>query len=478
MAAQPIKHIALVGEGVELWFAAAFLAGSLKPFNVIVTCVELEPSAQASPLTTLSPSLLRLLKPMQVGELELIRQCLAGYSLGLDCSNTHNRFFVPYGELGLAPQDSALVGAAYTQGGVNNLDALNLAATAARQGKFAVVGADRSDLQALLRYSVNVEARLLVNYLKNHAQQLGVKYVPAATAIKDIVLNNGQITSLQCANGEAIYADFWLDLSAQGVLQEVTKNTEMLSFAASSHDVFVAQSCQDSPPSHAAQTIRVCGNVLQDAVCSAAFKQDTFYGDNQNELMDTCKKAPFKNHHWQHSKKSYCALAAVWKENCLRLGAPALQMPGPVFSRLSLTIAALVQFVDLLPNTDVNPALIQAYNRGMSAYLNEAFSYNAVVFSLVNKKYAATDRQLSPCDVFARTGRLLPAATDAVAPQQWQCLLYGLMGAPVLQDVSLDRIAPNDITVALNKLDKKIIGMASGMPGYAEFLERLLGHHS
>ena len=37
-------------------------------------------------------------------------------------------FFVPYGELGLAPKDSALVGAAYTQGGVNNLDALNLAA--------------------------------------------------------------------------------------------------------------------------------------------------------------------------------------------------------------------------------------------------------------------------------------------------------------------------------------------------------------
>ncbi|BFM19235.1 tryptophan 7-halogenase [Gilvimarinus japonicus] len=480
MSEQPLKHIAIVGQGVELWFSTAFLTAALKPFNVAVTCIELGGCANVdtAPLEALSPQVLRLLKLMQIGELDLIRQCRGGYSLGLDCRSVHNRFFVPHGGLGLEPSDSVLVGAAYSnyaKRGVHNLDALSVAATAAQQGKFAVAGADRPDLQALLRYGVHLETDRLVNFLKHQLTRLGATHVSAVNEPPVISLNRGQIASLLCSSGKKICADFWVDLSANGVLQEASKNVAMHSLLSGCSAVQVAQSWREAPPNSAARQLSTAKNVLHDTLNSARIEQSSLYSDSEKALADLCASKPLARFDWQFSKKSYCALASIWDENCLRLGERALQIPGPAFSRLSLIMAALVQFVDQLPDAGVKPALIQSYNRNMSAYINEAFSFNATMFTLVNKSYRAAGDVPSQSEVFSRTGRLLPAATDAVEPQQWKSLLYGLMGAPALTDITLDRIASGDVNKALNKLEKKIHGIASSMPSYADFLVRLLG---
>ncbi|WP_049722815.1 tryptophan 7-halogenase [Gilvimarinus polysaccharolyticus] len=480
MSEEPLKHIAIVGAGVELWFSAAFLAATLKPFNISVTSIELQ-SVNGSALEALAPQSLRLLQLLKINEFELIRQCRAGYSLGLDCNNEAGSFFIPYGGLGFAAQDGTLITAAYRsffQSGKNNLDTLSLAATVAQQGKFAIAGADRPDLQKLLRYGVQLEVAGLTDLMRSHCNKLGITCLSSKGSIGDVTFDDGHITSFTCLpENNSVHADFWIDLTVDGVLRDPAESTAMLTGREEVETLFVAQTWQKASPKNAARVISATSDVLKSSYRSADVEQNTFYSNSQDKLLEECSKASYKNFSWHMTEQSSFIPDLIWQKNCLSLGCVCLNVSGPTYSRTDLTLAALVQFVDQLPDADIKPELVCMYNRNMSDYFSEIISFNSSIFGMANIQVGGSSEARQRKDVFFRTGRLLPNVTDAIDAQQWQCLLYGLLGVPALPDVTLDRVGSDDVNEALSSIQSKVASVAATMPGYADFLTRLLSRH-
>ena len=226
-----IRSVVIAGGGTAGWMTAAAFANRVMQFlNCSVTLIE---SAAIGTVgvgeATVPP--IRLFNRITYGidEAELLRHIQGTFKLGIRFENwgrLGDSYFHPFGSLGVPNQGDLIPFQHYWMharrlGDEADLDAYNIAATAAAAGRFGKPTADRSARLPQLAYAYHLDAALYAAYLRRYAEQRGVRRIEGR--IVDVTLRSGDgfIEAITLAGGRRINADLYIDCTGfRGLLIE------------------------------------------------------------------------------------------------------------------------------------------------------------------------------------------------------------------------------------------------------------------
>src|SRR4051812_33391132 len=206
-----LRQLVIVGGGAAGWMTAAALSRLLKPHDVSVTLVESDEIGIIGVGEATIPDMLQFNLFLGITESELMRATQATFKLGIefvDWSGKGSRYFHPFGFHGID-----IDGVDFHQwwlrckanGHAHDIGDYCLTEIVARKNKFGfpdtrVAGAPAS----YLRYAYHFDAALYARFLRQYAEQRGVKRVEGKVCEVLRHPESGDVSGVQLASGQKV----------------------------------------------------------------------------------------------------------------------------------------------------------------------------------------------------------------------------------------------------------------------------------
>ncbi|MBU0913380.1 MAG: tryptophan 7-halogenase [Gammaproteobacteria bacterium] len=453
------QPLVLIGQGLWLQMATAIVARHLQPFGYQCVALELpavikEPSAVAC-----GPELATLCKMLDLPLQQLLQNAKGTFSLGSQYQSGENSWFVPFGHYGLngaaAEFDQAIL-QLLQQDPDSKAEQFSIAASAARQGKFALAPANRPDLSSALSYGVHLHTEEFTACLKHFNLQHGVTFLSSQTL--EIQHNTeGQISSLQLDQGTTIPVGHCLDCRAEPTTGVTSRTVQF--FSAQDTTELLQQ-----PYSSVIQTswgwlVRL---PLQQG--SHWFTQCTDPAVDLPQIRQELQQLTGQTD-WQHCSRQQPTESQPWQHNHLRFGQAAAALDCPLYNGLTALQYLVIRWLDLLPNQSSCPATALMYNQHWQQYQSEVQDF----LQLHQQPLATKTGQ-----AFARLGRAPNTETDAIKAGQWFGLMQGLGLKPELSSMLLANRTETEIHQGLRLVQQQIARLIAAMPSQADTLNRCL----
>jgi tryptophan halogenase len=225
MSSSAIKNVVIAGGGTAGWMAAAAFGKLLgKVLNITIVESDLIPTVGVGEATI--PTLHIFHDLLKIKESDVMKATNATFKLGISFENwkqTNHDYIHSFGYLGQGCwaagfQHFWLKGK--QQGIVTEIGDYCPEHVASRRGKFAVVpNQDRN-------YALHLDAGLYANFLRNMAEEHGVKRVEGMINQVNLNNDNGFIESITLADGQVIEGDLFIDCTGfKGMLIEEALHT-------------------------------------------------------------------------------------------------------------------------------------------------------------------------------------------------------------------------------------------------------------
>ena len=475
-----IKHIAIMGSGIELYMTAAILSVALQPFGINIKVLGLPTTDVDALVETTGPEFSALCNILGLVERDVVRQCYGTFRLGSRYLANHHDWFVPFAHLGLKAQQDD-----FEQGlfqvlkptNINNLNPWSPASSAAMSGKFAIAGKDRPDLQQALDYGVHLDAAKYRQILATLCQKQGVEWRESTSSSLQVDRDDLGNIGTVVVDGNPIMADFWFDLRAgrSHIAWQDWQSYLPVTFYAQ----WQALPTQTLSPYSQLQQLQggwVKTSPLQNSKVVQVFSHQKQCDLAQIEQqLITLGLAPQSTISW---KAVRChVLESPWQGNCLSLGEAAIELGGLVFSKLQCVQTALVQFIDLFPDLPIGEHNRQHYNNVWQCFVQDALDFSAAHYLPQSTSYSNRLNDLPKSlwqrlQLFERLGRLTPMHSDAVSESQWYHLLFGLGLRPQLNSVVLSSMTEKQLQSASQQVKQSIAALVAGMPSHEQYLAR------
>ncbi len=229
MDGKPYRKFVVVGGGTAGWIAAAALIQATKGRVGEVELVESEEIGTVGVGEATIPPIRFLNELLDIDEIDFIKKTQATFKLGIqfrDWGRLGAEYFHPFGVYG-QPIDGVgfhhywLRLRANGEGG--SLDSYALSTVAAKAGKFAIPPKDLPPGVPGLGYAYHFDAGLYARYLRDYAEQRGVKRTEGRIATVEQDPESGFISGLTLTDGRRVEGDFFIDCSGfRGLLIEQT----------------------------------------------------------------------------------------------------------------------------------------------------------------------------------------------------------------------------------------------------------------
>jgi tryptophan halogenase len=375
-----LRQLVIVGGGAAGWMTAAALSRLLKPHDVSVTLVESDEIGIIGVGEATIPDMLQFNLFLGITESELMRATQATFKLGIefvDWSGKGSRYFHPFGFHGID-----IDGVDFHQwwlrckanGHAHDIGDYCLTEIVARKNKFGfpdtrVAGAPAS----YLRYAYHFDAALYARFLRQYAEQRGVKRVEGKVCEVLRHPESGDVSGVQLASGQKVTGEFFFDCT--GFRSLLLGSALGISWTDWRHwlpcDAALAVACEHDGPlrPYTRSTARSAGwqwNIPTQQrtgnghiYCSEFMNEDEATSSLMNNLggraLGTPRLIRFATGH----------RSRFWEKNCVAIGLSAGFLEPLESTSLYLIRQGISRFIALFPDASLPSIMRDEYNRWM-----------------------------------------------------------------------------------------------------------------
>jgi tryptophan halogenase len=476
--------------------AAAVLARFLKAQNTAIRLVESDEIGIVGVGEASVPVIQALNGLLGIDERDFMRQTQASFKLGIEfrdwsrLGNVHCHFFGDFGAPieGIAPHHHWLK--LRQLGEATPLGEYSFPYVMGKLGRFAPAAGSPGSEAASYKYAYHFDAGLYARYLRANAEARGVRRTEGKVVHVQLRGEDGFIQALTLESGECIEADFYIDASGfRGLLIEQALQTGYEDW---SHwlpcDRAVAVPCERAGEltPFTVSSARAAGwqwrIPLQHRTGNGYVYCSRFVSDDEaaSTLLEHLEGRVLAEP--RLLKFTTGRRRKFWNRNCLAVGLAAGFMEPLESTSIQLIQTALARLIDLFPDTNFDPTLIEEYNR-LSANEFERIRDFLILH------YCATERADSPLwdycrtmsipaalrhkiEVFRSCGRVPLYSEESYQEPSWVSIFLGQHVYPQRYDPLVDNIDTQRLQRGMLHRRNSIRRLAEGLPSHTDFLAR------
>jgi tryptophan halogenase len=486
-----IRKVIVAGSGSVAWIAAAGLMRALRSRALDICVVDTGPEEIPVGRWTL-PSQRGMHGLLGINESHFVQHTGATYRLAsehLGWQGDGSRFLHAHGDIGTdlggTPfykylQSEALAGRSARP------EEFSLAGAAAILGRFArPMG---TDLTASFTYGFQVAEREYSQYLRAHAERLGVRATSAPLA--DVVLaDNGNIAAVRLTDGSLAEGDLFVDCSGAtarliGGLSNEERDDWSAWLPADRILSAIGPALPDAPP--ITQTLAVDAGWFWRAPLAGRSMIGLVYGnawlDDESARARLVALEPALQGDPVLAKFSAGRRSRVWVRNCVALGDAAAELEPLVGAGLHFAQLGLATLVELFPLNRASSIESVEYNRVMAEHADALRDFTIAHYRVGRARPGDFWNAARTCalpaelthklDLYSASGRLHVQDHETFEELDWAWLLIGSGCIPAAVEVqvrnNLAKLTPRDVEILRNRVQQ----VAASMPPHAEFVRR------
>jgi tryptophan halogenase len=478
-----LRSIVIVGGGVTGWMAAAALARFVQSGIrvTVIDCTVDDAGAQAT-----LPAHKDFHALIGVDEHDMLASAGGTMRLGAAITDPARsyRYFHAFGDFGLEVGGVAFYQVwlrARAAGHRVDLDDYNLAAIAAKMGRFARPAADK---RSMMDYGYHFETAPYVAYLRSLAVAQGVGCEAGEVANVTLDGESGLIAALALRDGRSIGGDFFVDCSGPsavligGAFDEPFETWS--GYFPADREVAVETAALPDLPPLTAVTARAQGwsrHLPLQRRTWHGFGFSTAETSDEAALaeMGIAGEPSFTTVRMGRRRR-------FWARNCVAIGAAGVSIETVEAGALDLARAGILALLSLLPDRAASAIEADEFERRMAGEIEElrdltllhhvAMEDGDAVLRVAGELVPLPDSLAHRIALFRGRGRLQPRETTALGPADWLAVLVGRGILPVSWDPLADAI---DIPRAQQNF-LRLAGLfrqsAETMPSHAAYLAR------
>jgi tryptophan halogenase len=493
---QQVKDIVVVGGGTAGWMAAAAFAKVLGTQAHTITLVESEEIGTVGVGEATIPPIMHYNKLLGIDEDEFVRETHATFKLGIefiDWRKKGSSYFHPFGAFGANIKGG--VGfmnywlRSVQSGGDPDFTHFVAEGEAAREGRFARVAASPDGQSPRLNYAYQFDAATYAAYLRRYAERRGVVRREGKVVGVEQNSETGYIEAVKLADGTRVSGDFFIDCSGfRGLLIE---GVFKAGFDDWSHwlpnNRAVAVPCErvEDPTPFTRSTARESGwqwrIPLQHRTGNGYVFCDSYISEDEAsrlllERLDGKPLADPKILRFTAGKRRL-----GWVKNCLAVGLSSGFLEPLESTSIHLIQIAITKLFEFFPLREVNPVLIDMYNREMDMLYDH-------VRDFIIAHYKVTDRADTPywrycrnmtvpdslgvkLDLFSERGEARVMPSDLFGETSWFAVLYGQGLTPRSYHPIANALSEDELRLAVAGIRTAIRRRVDTLPSHADFIE-------
>ncbi len=490
-----LKEIVILGGGSAGWMTAAALSSLVDPQNVSITLVESDQIGTIGVGEATIPDIINFNRLLGLSEDEFMKATHATFKLGIefiDWGRKGDRYIHPFGTHGVDMNGFDFHQywlRARAAGNPHPIDDYSMSAVAAREGKFDLPGGNQNSPRAHIRYAYHFDATLYARYLRNYAEQRGVRRIEGK--VEEVVQapETGNIESLRLDNGITVNGDFFFDCTGFSAL--LIGKTLGVGYNDWSHwlpcDAAQAVACKHAGPllPYTRSTARPAGwqwriptqsRTGNGHIYSQAFMTDDeataiLLANLDGEVMGTPRQIRFKAGH-RH---------VFWKNNCIAVGLSAGFLEPLESTSIYLIQEGISRFVALFPDASLPTVIRDEYNRHMRTEFEQ-------VRDFIILHYSATERDDTPfwnycrnmslpdtlqhkIELFRTAGRSFRYEEELFSRTSWVAVFLGQGIVPQTCDPVIAALPYDQVAGSLDSMRKAMAAEAGRMPSHSAFIQ-------
>ena len=488
-----IRKIAVVGGGTAGWTAAAVLARFLQPQGTVIRLIESEEIGIVGVGEATVPVIQALNGLLGIDERDFMKKTQATFKLGIEfrdwsrLGNVHFHFFGDFGANieGIAPHHHWL--RLRQLGDTTPLGEYSFPYV---MGKLARFAPPTGDPLASYKYAYHFDAGLYARYLRANAEGRGVRRTEGKVVDVELRGEDGFIRALTLDSGERIDADFFIDASGfRGLLIEQALKTGYEDWSDwLPCDRAVAVPCERAGEltPYTSSTAREAGwqwrIPLQHRTGNGYVYCSRFVSDDEaaRTLLDTLDGRALAQP--RLLKFTTGRRRKFWSRNCVAVGLAGGFMEPLESTSIQLIQTALARLIEMFPDSNFDPVLIDEYNRVTSHEFERIRDFLIL-------HYCATERADSPLwnhcrtmgipdslqhkiQVFRSSGRVPLYSEESYQEPSWVSIFLGQHVYPKRYDPLVDSIDTERLKRGLLHRRNSIRKLAEGLPAHTDFIAR------
>jgi tryptophan halogenase len=496
MSQRPVRHIVIVGGGTAGWMTAAAMAKVLVgAFSIRL--VESDEIGTVGVGEATIPQIRHFNQSLEIDENDFVRQTQGTFKLGIQFVNWGRRgdsYIHSFGALG---RDRALLPfhqywlKSHLAGKVSDIAPYCLNSVAALRGKFmrpANLGAE-SPLSSIA-YAYQFDAGLYARYLRNFAEQRGVRRTEGT--VKEVVLQSadGFIESIVLASGERIPGDLFIDCSGfRGLLIEQALHAGYENWTRwLPCDRALAVPCAPvGPPSpYTRSTAREAGwqwriplqhRVGNGYVYSSAHISDDEASATLLRNLDGPALADPRTLRFVTGKRR-----RIWVRNCVAIGLAAGFMEPLESTSIHLIQSAITLLLSFFPDQGFDPVLIDRFNQKSTLEWERIRDFLILHYHATERSDTAfwnecrtmsvPDRLLEYMDLFRGSGRFYRENEELFTHISWVQVMLGQRITPRSFHPLVDLIGDAELDQFIDNVRHIVDRCAEAMPSHEQFIAR------
>lgn len=488
---EPIRKIAVAGSGSVAWIAAAGLARALRGRGLIVTVVDTGADGAPVGCWTL-PSQRGMHGLLGVNEPHFIHHTGSTFKLASEhrgWQGEGSAYLHAHGEIGAEfdgiPFYKYLLSEAQAGRAVAT-ENFSVAGSAARLAKFARPMGE--GLTASFTYGFHIEELPYAQYLRTHAQRLGVHTSPAELA-HVVLAENGNISALRLADDTLVEADLYVDCSgaAAQLIRHVSSNERVDWSAWLPCDRILSglgPAMREPPP--VTQTVAgKAGWLWRAPLAKHSLVGHVYSSTHLDDQSARATLAAFES--GLRDEPVLTRLASgrrqdSWVRNCVALGSAAVELEPLAGAGLHLAQLGLATLIELFPLNRESSIEAREFNRVMGEHADSLRDFTIAHYRAGRApqgEFWNSTRAVAPpanlahkLDLFAAGGRITLLDHETFEEIDWAWLLAGAGCLPAAIELQtrqrLARLTPQDVSA----LRSRVKELAASMPPHAEFVRR------
>ena len=487
-----VKRLVIVGGGAIAWIAAIAFLRAFRKHPPDVTLVDTG-AADDAPLGHWTlPSQRGIHTLLGIKEPDLIKRTGATFKLAsehLGWQGNGSRFLHAHGEIG--PQIS---GAPFYKflliealaGRPESPDAFSVAAKAARLGRFARPMESEQSLTSSFTYGFHLEEKSYVEYLREHAQHLGVRSFEGS--ISDVSLTeSGNIAALHLVDGEKVAGDLYLDCSGSKALlmSRISANDreDWSGWLPCDRMISMFAPAQATPPAMTQTTAASAGWLWRAPLAAASMTGYTYGSAFQGAdaaLAELRAHSPGAAGEPRVTRFRSGRRRKFWERNCIALGTAAVELEPLAGAQLHFAQLGLATLIEVFPIDAASAVESDEYNRVMAEHADALRDFTLAHYRAGRARpgdfWAATraapapERLTHKLDLFAANARIDLLDFESFEEVDWAWLL---IGSGVLPDA-----IELQVRMRLEKLARQMVAplraqiqqLAASMPPHIDYV--------